>query len=201
MVATGASAHYMMYAASPSYLLTLFILLILKQLAQPSQSLESAGVPQLYPVEAPDSEHFDPTVHLTTLTRAVLCKFLELVGTMSVNPTQGPECVEDLQHMFYNINDLINRYRPHQARESLILMMEDQVEKIKADNARVKEVRDQKLAATLAEMKKLQQFSTNTSELALVHHTADSKSEVNALDKRKQAQRDMWNALDAEFGD
>jgi mediator of RNA polymerase II transcription subunit 7 len=98
-------------------------------LAQPAQSLAQAGIQELYPA---DVAHLDPTPHLQTLTRAVLLNFLELVGTLSVNPTQGPEKVEHLQTLFYNLHDLINRYRPHQARESLIMTMEDQLDKIRA---------------------------------------------------------------------
>jgi mediator of RNA polymerase II transcription subunit 7 len=76
------------------------------------------------------------------LTRAVLLNFLELVGTLSVNPTQGPEKVEHLQTLFYNLHDLINRYRPHQARESLIMTMEDQLDKIKAQIKGVNSAKD-----------------------------------------------------------
>ncbi|CAD0101079.1 unnamed protein product [Aureobasidium mustum] len=77
-----------------------------------------------------------------TLTRAVLLNFLELVGTLSVNPTQGPEKVEHLQTLFYNLHDLINRYRPHQARESLIMTMEDQLDKIRAQIKGVNAAKD-----------------------------------------------------------
>jgi mediator of RNA polymerase II transcription subunit 7 len=108
-------------------------------LAQPAQSLAQAGIQELYPA---DVAHLDPTPHLQTLTRAVLLNFLELVGTLSVNPTQGPEKVEHLQTLFYNLHDLINRYRPHQARESLIMTMEDQLDKIRAQIKGVNSAKD-----------------------------------------------------------
>ncbi|KEQ74284.1 MED7-domain-containing protein, partial [Aureobasidium namibiae CBS 147.97] len=108
-------------------------------LAQPAQSLSQAGIQELYPT---DVAHLDPTPHLQTLTRAVLLNFLELVGTLSVNPTQGPEKVEHLQTLFYNLHDLINRYRPHQARESLIMTMEDQLDKIRAQIKGVNSAKD-----------------------------------------------------------
>lgn len=108
-------------------------------MAQPAQSLAQAGIQELYPA---DVAHLDPTPHLQTLTRAVLLNFLELVGTLSVNPTQGPEKVEHLQTLFYNLHDLINRYRPHQARESLIMTMEDQLDKIRAQVKSVNAAKD-----------------------------------------------------------
>ncbi|KAL1305557.1 hypothetical protein AAFC00_007164 [Neodothiora populina] len=171
-------------------------------LAQPSQSLDAAGIQQLYPAEAAESEQFDPTVHLVTLTRAVMCKFLEMVGVLSVNPTQAPECTEDLQTIFFNIHDLINRYRPHQARESLILMMEEQLEKIKSETARVQEVKEQKLAKMLDDMKKLQETSSDNQDIKITASDGDAEDAAPLpTDKRREAQQKMWEALDAELGD
>lgn len=173
------------------------------QLAQPAQSLEAAGIPQLYPADAGESEQFDPIIHLQTLTRAILLNFLELVGTLSVNPTQGLEKVEDLQHLFYNVHDLINRYRPHQARESLILMMEEQVEKIKSDITRVKEVKE-KTALLLKDIEGLQEVSASTTvklEDAIPSVKARGGGTDLADQERQETQRRMWDALDDELGD
>ena len=39
----------------------------------------------------------------------------------------------DLRTLFINFHHLLNEYRPHQARESLILMMQDQLDRSKAE--------------------------------------------------------------------
>lgn len=93
----------------------------------------------MYPA---DSVHLDPTPHLQSLTRAVLLNFLELIGTLSVDPSHGKDKVEHIQTLFLNLHDLINRYRPHQARESLIMTMEDQLDKIRAQVKSVNQARD-----------------------------------------------------------
>lgn len=65
------------------------------------------------------------------------------MGTLSVSPEQFESKVQDLRNLFINAHHLLNLYRPHQARESLIMMMEEQLnhsreeikqmDKVKAD--------------------------------------------------------------------
>lgn len=45
---------------------------------------------------------------------------------LSVNPQEFESKLDDLRNLFVNAHHLLNLYRPHQARESLILMMEEQ---------------------------------------------------------------------------
>lgn len=60
---------------------------------------------------------------------------------MSTNPEQYTEKVEDLRTLFINFHHLLNEYRPHQARESLILMMQEQVERSRRETQGIREVR------------------------------------------------------------
>jgi len=41
------------------------------------------------------------------------------------------------------MHHLLNEYRPHQARESLIEMMEDQLERSKAETAGIKKIKEE----------------------------------------------------------
>jgi mediator of RNA polymerase II transcription subunit 7 len=53
------------------------------------------------------------------------------MGIMSINPEQYMDKIQDLRTLFINFHHLLNEYRPHQARESLILMMEEQLRRSK----------------------------------------------------------------------
>jgi len=105
-------------------------------------SLTEQGIEQLYSPPATPSgsgagsdpqSHSDRTLILKRIAKSLLLNFLELMGIMSVNPEQYAEKIQDLRTLFINFHHLLNEYRPHQARESLILMMEAQLARSKAE--------------------------------------------------------------------
>lgn len=167
-------------------------------LNQPDQSLSAAGIQQLYPSPpAGNDSQPNPTPHLLTLTKAILLNFLELVGVLSVNPAHHADKIEHLQTLFYNVHDLINQFRPHQARESLILMMEEQVDKIKAEIGSVKESREkmESLLKTIQE-----QGAKAQADLGGATSSHAPSDEDKALRKRQDMQRRQWAALEDEIG-
>ncbi|TKA58703.1 hypothetical protein B0A49_10562 [Cryomyces minteri] len=113
-------------------------------------SLRSLGIEQLYPSPpttptpgAPTSSEqtLDRALYLTKIAKSILLKFLELVGVLSLDPSQFEPEINALQTMFYNAHHLINEYRPHQARESLIVIMEDSIEAKRKEIEGVKEMK------------------------------------------------------------
>lgn len=100
--------------------------------------MKEQGIEQLYPDPAtstePTSQPSPPLNHayyLLKISKSLLLNFLEFVGILSVSPEQYQAKVEDLRNLFINAHHLLNLYRPHQARESLIMMMEEQLERSK----------------------------------------------------------------------
>ncbi|KAJ8984596.1 hypothetical protein NQ317_006058 [Molorchus minor] len=82
--------------------------------------LESQGIKRLYPL------HFDRRRELKKLNQSLLANFLDLLDLL-VNCPDSPrraEKVEDLSLLFIHIHHLLNEFRPHQARETLRVMME-----------------------------------------------------------------------------
>ncbi|MCJ1382372.1 Mediator of RNA polymerase II transcription subunit 7 [Xylographa soralifera] len=80
---------------------------------------------------------------LVQLTRSILLNFLELVHILATNPSAteyGPKW-DDLRDLFRNAHQAVNEYRPHQAREALILMMEAQVERGRREREGIAELR------------------------------------------------------------
>jgi len=164
-------------------------------LNEPTQSLSAAGIQQLYPDPPKDTEiQPDPTPHMLTITRSILLNFLELVGILSVNPTQYGDKIEHLQTLFYNVHDMINQYRPHQARESLILMMEEQVDKIRAEIRSVNESKEkmQTLLKTIQESGTAAQAQAEQEP----RFNGVQEQEDEETKARREMQRSQWDALE-----
>lgn len=103
--------------------------------------MKEQGFEQLYPEPATDAEqdssepspHLNHAYYLLKISKSLLLNFLEFVGIMSVAPEQFESKIRDMHNLFINAHHLLNLYRPHQARESLILMMEEQLDRSKEE--------------------------------------------------------------------
>lgn len=84
--------------------------------------LESQGIERLHPVQ------FDHKRELKKLNMSILVNFLDLLDILIKSPgsLKRDEKLEDLKLLFVHMHHLINEYRPHQARETLRVMMEVQ---------------------------------------------------------------------------
>lgn len=131
-------------------------------------SLKDLGWRQLY------NDH-DETItskqkidELHKLLDSLLLNFLELVGLMSVEPAKFYVKIEDLKLILININHLLNTYRPHQTRESLIMLLKKQIESKKAEILEIDkvtaEVKDRVLSLVLnGEISELKEVRSNQS--------------------------------------
>ncbi|KAI9659626.1 MAG: Mediator of RNA polymerase II transcription subunit 7 [Alyxoria varia] len=129
-------------------------------LNHPQTILTTRNIPQLYPSTSTTSTSIAASAsttatgttppspqppkfsthpsHLTTLTRSILLNFLELAGLMSQDPTQHPEKLQDINTLLHNAHSVVNEYRPHQARETLIEVMEGRVRERREEVRRVR---------------------------------------------------------------
>jgi mediator of RNA polymerase II transcription subunit 7 len=158
----------------------------------PDPSLEDAGIEVLYPSDP--SVKLNPQPHLLTLARSLLTTFLALTGALSEDPTQYLDSVTDLKTIVTNMHDLINQYRPHQARETLILMLEERIEKMRGEIRAIGEAGEKMEGA----FKQLRETGEAQAEALangdeLVERTADK----DAGSQEKQRQKAAWEALQA----
>lgn len=105
--------------------------------------MKEQGIEQLYPSSpAPETDNesspkpaqpLNHAYYLFNISKSLLLNFLEFVGILSVSPEQFESKVEDLRNLFINAHHILNLYRPHQARESLIMMMEEQLDRTREE--------------------------------------------------------------------
>ena len=90
------------------------------------QSLESQGIRRLYP-----NKEVDRKKELHKLNQSILVNFLDLLDIL-IRAPESPkreEKIEDINLLFIHMHHLINEFRPHQARETLRVMLHVQKRK------------------------------------------------------------------------
>ncbi|KAI1501390.1 mediator complex, subunit Med7 [Biscogniauxia marginata] len=115
------------------------------QLVDELPRLEDMQIRRLFPnpeERDQDGKHFDRATILKRLAKSLLLNFLELTGLLATNPSAAEEKITDLRDLFINFHHLINEYRPHQARESLISMMQAQLDRTRAETNAIRDAKD-----------------------------------------------------------
>ncbi len=75
-----------------------------------------------------------PNPHrLVQTTRQLLLAFLSLTHCLATDPDTWAPKWDVMRALFSEAHAIVNEYRPHQARETLIHMMEEQVERCRAE--------------------------------------------------------------------
>ncbi|KAF1938719.1 hypothetical protein EJ02DRAFT_16353 [Clathrospora elynae] len=157
---------------------------------------------QLYP--SPDATtqltskaaSLDRQNYLFRFARSIVLSYISLLGIVAVDPVseQKNEKLKDILTMVSNMHALINEYRPHQARQTLIWKMEEQVKRKKEEIEGVR-----KAGGKVREV--LEEFARSTG--SLVQGTGVEKKDDVVLpeqDRTGDAQRLMWEAMDDILG-
>ncbi|GBG64796.1 hypothetical protein CBR_g46752 [Chara braunii] len=102
-------------------------------------TLEEQGLRQLYP----KGVNVDFKKELKALNRELLFNFLELADVLVDRPSQYARRIEDIGLIFRNIHHLLNGLRPHQARTTLIHILEVQLKRRKEALAEIRRRREE----------------------------------------------------------
>ena len=139
-----------------------------------------------------NSASLDRQNYLFRFLRSILLSYISLLGIVAANPTseQKEQKLKDIMTMVANMHALINEYRPHQARHTLIERMEEQVRRKREEVEGVRRM-GEKVREVLAG------FGTVDGE----HKggVKDSETEDGVLKEeelRRDAYRGMWEAAD-----
>jgi len=100
------------------------------------QSLESQGFKRLY-----SAKDIDRKKELRKLNHSVLVNFLDIIDILIKCPEspKREEKIEEINLLFIHMHHLINEFRPHQARETLRVMLMVQRRKRTQFTAKFKE--------------------------------------------------------------
>jgi mediator of RNA polymerase II transcription subunit 7 len=98
--------------------------------------------------------------------------------------------LEDLRNLFINAHHLLNLYRPHQARESLVLMMEEQLDRTREEIEKID--RTKELIENL-----LERLRTDGADAASAFPSRlmDSKNVGDLEDGALKEARQVWDLL------
>ncbi|ETV97265.1 hypothetical protein, variant [Aphanomyces invadans] len=73
------------------------------------------------------------------VNRSLMYSFLELIDVLILNPTKFNAKLDDIEQLFLNMHNLINAYRPHQARETLIDLLKQQIQDRRDASAEIRQ--------------------------------------------------------------
>ncbi|KAI9925273.1 hypothetical protein ASPWEDRAFT_121468 [Aspergillus wentii DTO 134E9] len=171
----------------------------LQSLSTALPSLQEQGIEQLYPSPPADADRESPAkpsqplnhaYYLLKISKSLLLNFLDFVGILSVYPEQFESKVEDLRNLFINAHHLLNLYRPHQARESLILMMEEQLGRTREEIQEMDKVKVEIEAA----LEKLQAEGLDAD--AAMQAAEKGNKPIESSEQQAEDSRLMWDLLD-----
>ncbi|KAH7484197.1 hypothetical protein PRIC1_003500 [Phytophthora ramorum] len=78
--------------------------------------------------EGDEDAPVDYKAEMKKINRSLLANFVELVDVLIKKPAMFNEKLDDVELLFLNMHNLINSFRPHQARETVIQMLKTQVQ-------------------------------------------------------------------------
>lgn len=106
---------------------------------------------------------------------------------MSIDPSQFAEKIEDLKILAINFHHLLNEYRPHQARESLILMMQDQLERSRSETEGIMRMKGE-----------VEGLLVGLGDAKLVEE--EKGGEKEGMDRVEEEGKDVWEEVWRTFG-
>ncbi|KAH6629047.1 mediator complex, subunit Med7 [Boeremia exigua] len=164
---------------------------------------------QLYPsavspsAEPSSSSHstdanIDRQQYLNRFNRSILLEYLSLLGILALDPKSDHKDrkMKHILTLVCNMHALINEYRPHQARETLIKIMEGQVRRKKAEIEGVKTM-EEKVRGVLEGFGRV---AESDGEKGGDEELKDMVHKEVEQDRRRDTQKGMWDAMEEILG-
>ncbi|KAI4118151.1 MAG: hypothetical protein LQ345_001737 [Seirophora villosa] len=146
------------------------------------------------PADAIPKEPPNPHRLLQT-TRQLLLTFLSLTHSLATDPDTWAPKWDEMKAMFSEAHGIVNEYRPHQARETLIHMMEEQVERCRLETKACKEACE-KVKMVLDEVE-------NADGVVQPHlgiQEGERSKAEQKQDSRRVTEKRIWDVIEKEVG-
>ncbi|KAG8532844.1 uncharacterized protein KY384_002722 [Bacidia gigantensis] len=127
----------------------------------------------------------------------ILLKFLHITHILSIDPSMKfyGAAWDQLETLFRELHEGINAWRPHQARETLIRMMEDQIKKLDAENQMVRDAVNEANAV----VEGIGHASKDARSLKGGEVERQQKANQES-EKRKRKDKVLWETIEREVG-
>ncbi|KAL8763504.1 MAG: hypothetical protein Q9184_000716 [Pyrenodesmia sp. 2 TL-2023] len=132
---------------------------------------------------------------LVQTTRQLLLAFLSLTHSLATDPDTWAPKWDEMKALFSEAHAIVNEYRPHQARETLMHMMEEQVERCRAETKACKEAYG-KAREVLQRLEK----SEGTAQPDLVAEKDQRLRAEKAQEPRIADEKSLWEVIEDEVG-
>ncbi|QUC21044.1 uncharacterized protein UV8b_05285 [Ustilaginoidea virens] len=140
-----------------------------------------------------DAKHYDRAFELKRLVKSLLLNFLELSGTLARNAADAEAKINDLRTLFINIHHILNEYRPHQARESAIALMQNHLDRTRSETVAIRTQVD-KAKRVLEGL-----GSLDLDSKALDEEPLGADEQAGRQDASLRRDKELWAFIDAEF--
>ena len=136
---------------------------------------------------------------LLHLIHQMLLKFLSITHILSIDPSNKfyAPAWDQLNALFTEMHQGINAWRPHQTRETLIEMMEDQIAKVKEETQQIRESVGRAREVVEGIAKSGQKYQGVLIQNGTLQND-ESRMAAKVEEKRKRAKQ-VWQAIEGEL--
>lgn len=149
------------------------------------------------PLSADATPKDPPNPHrLVQTTGQLLLAFLSLTHSLATDPDTWAPKWDEMKALFSEAHAIVNEYRPHQARETLIHMIEEQVERCRAETKACKEA-----CGKVREVLQRVEKSQGTAQPNFVAEEGQRLRAENDQELRTADEKSLWEVIEDEVGE